>query len=102
MIQNSAFLGVSKKDCLSKHDLLPAIPGSVGSAWGTAEKPLTSPGLETMGLIVLFPLLPIYDAFLILFHTRSFSSLSWVISQSASALLDEGQKHDCYEKPLTS
>lgn len=35
-------------------------------------------------------------------HTLFFLPLSWVISQSALALLDEGQKHDCYEKPPTS
>lgn len=35
-------------------------------------------------------------------HTLFFLPLSWVISQSTPALLDEGQKHDCYEKPPTS
>lgn len=48
--------------------------------------------------------LPIYGAFLIQFHTHSSlsRSLSWVVSQRAPALLDEGQKHNCYEKPPTS
>lgn len=35
-------------------------------------------------------------------HTFFPLPLSWAISQSATAVLDEGQKHDCYEKPPTS
>lgn len=68
---------VYPKDVCQSITSLPVIPGTVGSAWGTIEEPSSPVGLKTVGLlIVLFPLLPIYGAFLILFHTHSFSSLS--------------------------
>lgn len=64
-IQFPAFLGLHKKhkmkvypkDVCQSFTLLPVIPGSVGSAWGTIEEPSSPLGLETVGLlIVLFPL----------------------------------------------
>ena len=79
-----------------------------GGLWGDergAEQPSSPLGLETVGSPhCIVSTLPIYGAFLILFHTHTLFllALSGVISQSAAALLDEGQKHDCYEKPPTS
>lgn len=89
--------------------MLPAIRGTVGSAWGTVEEALTVPLLPPPPASRLWDssLYCFHSAFLwcilnFVSHTLLFLPLSWAISQSAPALLDEGQKHDCYEKPLTS
>lgn len=75
-----------------KASLAPSHPWNCWICTGTMEESFKTPHFIVSAL-------PIYGAFLILFHTRSFSPLSWVISQSVPTLLDEGQKHDCYEKP---
>lgn len=71
---------VYPKDVCQSVTPLPVIPGTVGSAWGTIEAAEQPPlGLETVGLLrCIVSTLPIYGAFLILFHihTHTFSSLS--------------------------